>query len=279
MSVSNPPDLPPTPTSAQEIPPGTPCPRCGYDLAGLSPDGQCPECGGANRNALSPYRLANASPAFIKRLHFGAALTQVWVALAIASTITWRAVLLLAPGYSPTVWQYSPLFYICTELLRYVAWWLISSPDPSNPSLARRDKCRRTFRILLFANLIADAVFWLASLSRFYVYDFAIDTIATILFAASLIASMVYLRSLAHRIPSDRFHRRATIILRVSIVTVVVHLGASPLLTGFLFSFGLGNYFELSSLAYIISAAAMYLAYFFLLHLTRRELKNIQEQM
>ncbi len=37
-------DLPLTPTSASEIPPGTPCPRCGYDLAGIT-SAVCPECG------------------------------------------------------------------------------------------------------------------------------------------------------------------------------------------------------------------------------------------
>lgn len=43
-------------------PPSRPCPSCGYDLAGLSINSQCPECGAARSCGACGYELAGLPP-------------------------------------------------------------------------------------------------------------------------------------------------------------------------------------------------------------------------
>jgi hypothetical protein len=59
-----------------------PCVQCDYNLRGLSPAGDCPECGRAIRDALSPQCLMFADPRWLKRLIWGqwlCCLTFVWL--------------------------------------------------------------------------------------------------------------------------------------------------------------------------------------------------------
>jgi hypothetical protein len=49
------------------------CNRWGYDLVGLPADGACPECGLAIRESARGEMLKNSSPAYLRRLHWGAA--------------------------------------------------------------------------------------------------------------------------------------------------------------------------------------------------------------
>jgi len=65
---------PPVPPAPEPVAAEVRCIRCRYQLAGLSPDGDCPECGTEIARSLSEDRLADADPRWLGRILLGLAL-------------------------------------------------------------------------------------------------------------------------------------------------------------------------------------------------------------
>ena len=86
-------------TTADRIDSDAPCGRCGYNLRGLSPDGQCPECGAPIAPSLTDW-LAHADPRWRRKLAAGALLTAIAApAIVLLSAIAiWQGMQMSRPG-------------------------------------------------------------------------------------------------------------------------------------------------------------------------------------
>ncbi len=67
------------PTSTEAIKYDLSCPRCGYNLRGLSPTGMCPECAQAIRFALREKLLRYADPNWIRAIRLGVVCEMSWL--------------------------------------------------------------------------------------------------------------------------------------------------------------------------------------------------------
>jgi|GEM_PF-2655449 len=64
-------NIPPLIIPPRIIPQGRPCIGCGYNLFGLNPDGNCPECGTLVANSLRGDLLEHCGPEYLAALHAG----------------------------------------------------------------------------------------------------------------------------------------------------------------------------------------------------------------
>jgi hypothetical protein len=100
-----------------------PCPRCGYNLRGLSPGGLCPECGQAVTLAFGDKLLRYADPDWVRTIRCGVRFELSWVLLL-------PAVLILE--FIAT--RYVAIAGLATCLLFSAASMLITVAEPSaNP--------------------------------------------------------------------------------------------------------------------------------------------------
>ena len=60
--------------SSDTVAEGVICIRCAYELVGLRPAGDCPECGTAIARSLSEDRIVDADPLWLRRIILGLAL-------------------------------------------------------------------------------------------------------------------------------------------------------------------------------------------------------------
>lgn len=128
------------------------CIKCGYDLGGLSPEGQCPECGEEVRASLRRNHLANRPPWFAGRLRRGLGFVLygilAWLALIIASPIV--SVLTMPLGFSSNPGApsgpsgaFGPAYVAVTigfgalsllvSLCVSWGWWLFTVREPDEP--------------------------------------------------------------------------------------------------------------------------------------------------
>lgn len=151
-----------------------PCVSCGYNLKGLSPEGQCPECGVLASRSLQGDLLRFASPAYVRSVRRGAA-TLLWsvvaaagmsviapvIGMIIGAMLTGGATttrtsgaggasyaVRLGPGTAPAI----PLALFASwgacALAFVIGWWLLATPDPSRRGSGRDHLARRITRVM-----------------------------------------------------------------------------------------------------------------------------------
>ena len=124
--------------------PVPPCRSCGYDLAGMFPGDQCPECGApipmpmpiARRGRVVDDHITLAPLSYLRTLRWGA----VFLALAAASSITPVVLAVIGLGPSDRAQQF---WSAATQVVAVVAIWLVTMPrqTPITPaSVLRRER-------------------------------------------------------------------------------------------------------------------------------------------
>ncbi|MGD1278420.1 MAG: hypothetical protein ABR964_14500 [Tepidisphaeraceae bacterium] len=199
-------------TSAPPIDSDTPCGRCGYNLRGLPPDGQCPECGAAIAPSLTHW-LAHADPRWRRKLAAGALLTAVAApAIVLLSAIViWQGMHMSRPGAVAM-----GVLLGLAILLNIVGCWSIAARDPRRLFDSRRDLPRRLSRL---AALLAVALGLLdfqvfnihASLALVW-WWYLLPWLALALALGGtlgLAAQFHYLQILGHDIADSRLSKRA----------------------------------------------------------------------
>ena len=248
---------PPLPTSAPPTAPGTKgvasngvvvagnaCIDCGYDLAGLRADGQCPECGASIERSLKGDFMVHASPEYLATLHRGAVSVLTAILVQVALMFVGLAIRLLLFTYGGSL-GWLPAATTGIELVSAGAllwgWWRLSTPMPSLAEKPWVDKARRWVRYLLFGDiivLVAQVV--LATTMRLGVRPPGIEYVAVAfglfslaIWLATYIVHGTYLAWLAKRIPDTKLHNRSKRIrwLCPLLATVgIILIGLGPLI-------------------------------------------------
>lgn len=200
-----------------------PCIQCGYNLRAMMPENRCPECGNPVQRSLRSDQLRMANARWLGTIAQGTA----WLIGAIFTSIALTVLLFVV-----TLWMFSrsaspsgPMGSI--EVLKFVqagialissvlfgiAYWMMTAPEPGviQPRISRgiaRWTLIPGYLISLLASLLEidpDPIFMMAA--------GIIDGLSMILLLVGLIASLIYLRHLARRVPDAKLARQTGIVL------------------------------------------------------------------
>ena len=134
---------------------GTLCKRCGYVLAGLPINGDCPECGLAVRTSLLGNRLEHAAPEWLGSVYKG--LLLVSVLTFVAGPV---AILSALHGDHFAV----VIFSMVIALAQTLAWWSATRPEPDRPPDSEGFSARKLTRILVIAQFVSGTLHPLTSI-------------------------------------------------------------------------------------------------------------------
>lgn len=216
------------------------CIECAYNLRGLAPTGQCPECGRAIEESLKQNLLSYGDPWWLGRLAVGTRMAfhgALW--LTVLPFVLYPAVFVL----ESIPLAHSVLLKQATEILSWlvttlvvalagttlIGLWLIGGADPAGVRMGqRRSLAERSARPLV----ILAGVSWLALFSRFYMSEEWMPFVAV---AASLVAwaaCAAVLGSLARRVPLLPLAKAFALLSRLVVwLTVVIAMLLSVLFT------------------------------------------------
>lgn len=212
---------------------GALCVGCGYDLAGLSPNGQCPECGTPIANSLRGDLLAFAPAAYLATLHRGASIVVVTILVMVVFFVLSFGVGMYFAASSPTgtapvvVEALASIGGLVLGLVLLYGWWLLSTAMPAHKS-THLDKARIWVRGLLIASAGLTALQFVAGLAIgvspastapsgpgtagasmgaiALVGGFGL--LGTLVGVGGYIVQMLYVGWLGQRIPDQDIHRR-----------------------------------------------------------------------
>ncbi|MCC5821720.1 MAG: hypothetical protein LAT64_00360 [Phycisphaerales bacterium] len=214
-----------TPVTNASVPVGHHCKQCGYNLSGLDPHGQCPECGLPVERSLTDDRLSNSSLPYLRTLNRGVTLIliSILVQLLVGVATTVLSVVAAFTGQGLVALMIlATMLGTVASLATALGWWYFSEPDPGFTGRFDGTTARQVVRVTVLINAgiaIANAVVILISPSSFAqpsmslgglaVLSMLFGLVGLVSWAVSYFASMLYLRWLSPRIPNWWAHRFA----------------------------------------------------------------------
>ncbi len=225
-------DPPPAAGRSEAIGPGSVCLGCTYDLTGLMPHGQCPECGKPIAESLSGDLLAFADAEWLRRTHRGlrrvtravllpvlfaclSIIGAVLLSVAVDSATPSKAVKSFISGLLMVLFWINVVVLACAPFVGLHGWFTATTLEPGRHD-ERADRVRRFVRW--------SAVVWLAltlaSLGGLGSYSLVGPGAGTYAFwmSWSVLAAaaafhywyaMSFVRLLANRVPAPRLTRQA----------------------------------------------------------------------
>jgi hypothetical protein len=195
----------------------TTCVGCGYNLFGLSQDGQCPECGMAKADSIRGDKLAFANQAWLAGVCRGLTLLYVACLTTLASfavVLIGLIVLALAPGVPLWMSMLSAILRIAAvgvPILAMVGVFLATVPDPAeslreSPTSHRR-VARMTAVAMVASVLLRFGIERLVIAQNFSAKSgetciIAAEILGRVLVLAMILTLFTYLATLARRIPN-----------------------------------------------------------------------------
>lgn len=209
------------------------CRMCGYALAGLGADGNCPECLTPVARSLRGNMLEYADPHYLKRLRLGVAIVFFGTIADILWFVSLPVLFNLTTGTNPAISiataSFGTLFIdFAGAIITLVGWWMLTAPDPSLQDIAADIRARRALRALLifiaFGSITSIIVYSVPVLakspfaavagtlqfnsntvwSQGLLTALALRVLLLLAKVARFFVSIIYLRAIAERIPSLR---------------------------------------------------------------------------
>ncbi len=198
----------PADTASNEIAEDRPCIHCGYNLRGLTPHGQCPECGERISGSLRGNLLKHADADWLDTLHFGAKL-KLWN-IALGILVGLAAGILVAVGFPAA---FLTLVGLVGGALGLWASFVITTREPSISMQEDTVTLRKIIRGCAGAGFVGTLLQQAEELSN-------LGTMAAIAAGAlsltgliAIFGEFVYLRRFALRIPDEKLARSTRILM------------------------------------------------------------------
>lgn len=224
------------------------CIRCGYDLAGLSRDHTCPECGTPIERSYAPDLLENRSLEFLSSLYSGVRLVFFGLigmicltGLALAGGIL---VSVASPGTSAAYGLVVQVLSLGLALVVLLGWWRVTTPDPGRVGGGLDVRPRQIIRITVCVQLATNALSLglepfansnnLDPSNPIDVLYGVVGLVSLVAWAVQFFAAMLYLRWLARRIPDYKLESDAK---RFMWLGPVLYIPGSCLIVGPLIAF------------------------------------------
>ncbi len=214
------------------------CRRCGYPLTGLDAHGRCPECGTPVERSLAGDLLRYSDPSYIALLHRG--VTVILAALVMYVLIAVGAMVAVAtlgsmgrPGAADFVEIMLEVLITGVSLVNLCGWWLLSAPDPALVGRDNTASARRVVRVAVVvrAGLAAMGAgvqaTWTAAVVTPIVS--AVSPLEIGAWVVMFVASMIYLRKLATRLPNRQVDGQARTLMWLGPVLLIVGCGFGAL--------------------------------------------------
>lgn len=207
------------------------CRACGYDIRAFASDAVCPECATPIAVSRASYLLADADPAWLRRIALGMNVFR-WVAMISRMPFNCLVVVTIVvvlgshgsfmgvpmPALSPPSWMPTITSMVCWILVLFlvlavIGWCLVAERDPRDAQRPERLWPRPALRGLSALAILL----WAASASQMtMVSGFGgLWTIRPTLLTAIIatvvasLAAVTYLRRIADRIPAPRWSASA----------------------------------------------------------------------
>lgn len=212
------------------------CINCKYDLSGLLSDRACPECGTPIRRSLQGNLLRFAAPEYVRKLLRGATIAEVAGALVALQFIVMLAILPFVTGrLEGALTIGAEIFSLAIAACSAVGWWALSAPDPDPLGDDRAIGARRLLRVSLIAELAIGTATLLVYLAFVdfatgemmiaeNVHD-ALMLVGMMTWLARFVISMIYLRTIALRIPDVKLYTSAGRLIWMGPLLTVVSCG------------------------------------------------------
>jgi len=222
-----------TDAAALQLDTDTPCIECGYDLAGLSAAGVCPECAAPVTNTLRGGLLRFSDPQHLKRLQRGAALTLLGcfgaAVMGIASGMAEGA------GAAAGVEIAMLAISLCAIGAMLLGWWWLTSADPASIQRDRLKASRMSVRISVLVMIVLGVigipfVVGASLLSEPLLGDILLVLASIALLGATFVQflamcfSIWHVRGLSARFPDSKLRGRAGITLRLLALSIILML-------------------------------------------------------
>lgn len=231
-----------------------PCRHCGFNLRGLSPQGNCPECGAPIQRSLGGDYLIYSDIRYVDSLHRGAIyiiisaiLSLIW-SLFITSFSLVRGFSMRGGGMQPSFsnpasmsitgsFTYDFLISLVALPLAAAAlygWWLFSERDPAQRYGDNGERPRLFVRMAVIfmagATVVSLIVQALIAISpSVFLLQIAIGVLVWLVSLAQYFAALFYIRWLAPRLPSAAIKSRAELYMWL---LPVIYLVGSCLVVG-----------------------------------------------
>ena len=197
-----------TPVACAVITQDMRCARCGYNLRGLTYEGQCPECGTLVAKSVHGNLLRYSEPTWLDKIRLGIVL-KLWNLLIVVG-LSLAAGIAVMIGLPQAVLQLTGLVAGCLGLW---ALFLVTTPEPTAGLTEASITLRKVIRTAAVVGFFGGQLQGTSTAIGLATALYFVGSVLALAGIVSLFGEFVYFRRFARRIPDEELARSTTVVM------------------------------------------------------------------